>query len=87
MPVAEALVCGCPVIASNASSIPEAGGDSALYFHPEDAEELAQQIQKLRSNPELRESMIEKGHHHQHIFDPKRLTDTLMGIYKEMHPD
>jgi glycosyltransferase involved in cell wall biosynthesis len=87
MPVAEALVCGCPVIASHASSIPEAGGDAALYFHPEDPEELVQQIQKLRSNPELRESMIEKGHHHQHVFDPKRLTDTLMGIYKELHPD
>jgi glycosyltransferase involved in cell wall biosynthesis len=81
MPVAEALVCGCPVIASQASSIPEAGGDAALYFHPDHAEELASLIQQLRSNPALRESMIEKGHQHQQCFDPQKLTDTLMEVY------
>lgn len=87
MPVAEALVCGCPVIASNASSIPEAGGDAALYFDPNNPEALSFVIQQLKSDPVLRESMIEKGHRHQSVFDAQRLTDRLMGIYEELLSD
>ena len=41
MPVAEALVCNCAVLASDRSSIPEAGGNATLYFDPEQADALA----------------------------------------------
>ena len=38
--ILEAMACGCPVIASNTSSIPEIGGDAALYFNPTNPYEL-----------------------------------------------
>lgn len=41
MPVLEAMACGTPVVASSASSIPEAVGDAGLLFAPQDAAELA----------------------------------------------
>ncbi|MGB0564442.1 MAG: glycosyltransferase family 4 protein, partial [Spirulinaceae cyanobacterium] len=36
MPVVEALACGCPVITSPVSSLPEVGGDAVLYVQPDD---------------------------------------------------
>jgi len=34
LPVLEALQCGCPVLLSNNSSLPEVGGNAAFYFDP-----------------------------------------------------
>ena len=61
LPVAEAQAAGCPVISSNTSSLPEAGGDGALYIHPGRPEEIGQAIRKLLEEPDLRESLIAKG--------------------------
>lgn len=55
MPVLEALACGRPVVTSNVSSLPEAGGEAALRVSPEDGEALTQALtQALRLTPEQR---------------------------------
>ncbi len=41
LPVVEAMSCGCPVIASRISSIPEAGGTAAVYVNPFSVESIA----------------------------------------------
>ncbi len=51
LPVAESLARGKPVLASNSSSIPEAGGISAIYFSPYNASECAQKIKELSTDP------------------------------------
>jgi glycosyltransferase involved in cell wall biosynthesis len=61
IPPLEAMNCGCPVVASNASSIPEVCGDAALYFAPRDIPALAQLLREMRDNVPLRLQMIEKG--------------------------
>ncbi|HSP15897.1 MAG TPA: glycosyltransferase family 1 protein [Thermoanaerobaculia bacterium] len=55
-PMLEAMQQGVPVIAARSSSLPEVGGDAALYFDPRDAEELASQIRRV-----LREGMLWQG--------------------------
>lgn len=62
LPVLEAMQNGCPVITSNVSSLPEAGGDAALYINPEDANDIAEKIKKVISDKKLRSDMIEKGY-------------------------
>lgn len=62
LPVLEAMKQGCPVITSNISSLPEAGGDAALYVDPEDVDDIAEKITTLVSNKSLREELIAKGH-------------------------
>ncbi|MCK9686580.1 glycosyltransferase family 4 protein [Scleromatobacter humisilvae] len=62
LPVLEAMACECPAITSNASSLPEVGGDAVLYIElgaNEEAQtfELLQQVQR----PEVRASLIERG--------------------------
>jgi glycosyltransferase involved in cell wall biosynthesis len=61
LPPLEAMACGCPVIASNAASLPEVCGDAALYIDPFCTDSIADGILKLIKNVELRKSFIEKG--------------------------
>jgi glycosyltransferase involved in cell wall biosynthesis len=44
LPVVEALQFGCRTLASRAGALPEAGGDHAEYFDPDDASELARKL-------------------------------------------
>jgi glycosyltransferase involved in cell wall biosynthesis len=57
----EAMACGCPVVTSRASSLPEVVGDAALLVAPTDAEEIAEAMDRVLSDPDLRRSLIEKG--------------------------
>ncbi|MEO0077627.1 MAG: glycosyltransferase family 1 protein, partial [candidate division WOR-3 bacterium] len=50
LPVLEAMACGCPVVASDSSSLPEVGGKAARYFRAGDSRELARVIQELCSD-------------------------------------
>ncbi len=51
-PPLEAMACGCPVAASNAGSIPEAVGDAALLFDPNDPEAIAAAVAAVLESPE-----------------------------------
>lgn len=62
LPVLEAMQYGCPVITSNVSSLPEAGGDAALYVNPEDVDDIADKINQILKDNKLREDLIKKGH-------------------------
>lgn len=61
MPVAEAMLLEKPVVCSNVASLPEVGGDAALYFDPYNIDDMADKLYQVYSNKELRKSMIEKG--------------------------
>jgi glycosyltransferase involved in cell wall biosynthesis len=61
LPVLEAMKYGCPVITSNISSLPEAGGDAAVYVNPNDEQDIAEKIVKVLSDEKLRHEMKEKG--------------------------
>jgi glycosyltransferase involved in cell wall biosynthesis len=62
LPILEAMKYGCPVITSNVSSMPEAGGDAALYVNPEDVSDITKKLDELTSNEKLRKELIEKGY-------------------------
>jgi glycosyltransferase involved in cell wall biosynthesis len=55
IPVAEALVCGTPVVTSNASSLPEAGTDLALCVNPSDTNSLADAMYQALTDQALQE--------------------------------
>ena len=61
LPLVEAMACGVPVVASNTSSIPEVVGDAALLVPPTQPEAFAEAILRVRSDKDLRRTMIEKG--------------------------
>jgi glycosyltransferase involved in cell wall biosynthesis len=53
LPLLEAMAAGCPVLASNAGSLPEVGGEAALYFSPDSANELAACLLRLQDVPAM----------------------------------
>jgi len=61
MPVAESMACGTPVLASNASSLPEAAGDAGILIDPLDVTAWSTAIQEMAAQPQLRAQMRERG--------------------------
>lgn len=61
LPILEAMQNGCPVITSKVSSLPEAGGDAALYVNPMDSSDIADKIDRVLGDEDLRGKMIKKG--------------------------
>jgi len=61
LPPLEAMACGCPVLASNATAMPEVLGDAALLVNPLSVEEMAQGMMAVLEQPELAAGLREKG--------------------------
>lgn len=61
LPVLEAMGYGCPVITSDVSSLPEAGGDAALYVDPENVSDITKKMDELADDEKTRSEMVEKG--------------------------
>ena len=59
--VLEAFACGCPVIASNSSSLPEIVGNAGLLIDPNQPASIATAIDSVCSDQHLRQSLIKKG--------------------------
>lgn len=63
MQILEAMACGTPVITANNSSLPEVGGDAAYYVDDSSVESIKKGIEKLLSEPGLREVLVKRGKH------------------------
>lgn len=68
IPPLEAMLCGCPVVASNASSIPEICGIAAHYFDPCNPNEMLLAIQSVIQDDAFRNTLIERGHQRANSF-------------------
>lgn len=78
IPVLEAQACGCPVISSNSSSLPEILGDSALMCNPTRAEEFANAIIKLVNYQPLKEELVSKGYENVKRFSWEKNAEELL---------
>jgi len=81
LPVIEAMASGCPVIAARNSSIPEAGGDAALYFETLDEINLSERIIELLSDKDLQRECISKGLKQAATFSWERTAQEVYGAY------
>lgn len=61
LPIVEAMQSGVPVVVGNNSSMPEVGGDAVLYADAAQPETIAEQMQQLYRNEQMREKLIQKG--------------------------
>ena len=83
IPVIESMFAGRPVITSNLSSLKEAGGDAAILVNPFEVSELAAAMKKI-SNLDFQASLQTKIENHLQKFDPKKLTEELIELYRSM---
>ena len=83
LPVVEAELCGCPVVTSNVSSLPEAGGPASIQVAPGDTQAIADGMAKALTDSDLRSRMIAEGRAYaMETFRPTTLAQRLMDIYK-----
>lgn len=61
LPILDAFSCGLPVITSNISSMPEVGGEAAIYVDPQSVEDIKNKTNLVTGDEGLRKTMIEKG--------------------------
>ncbi len=87
LPVAEALACGCPVVTSPNSSLPEAGGEAALYADPMDTDALAEAMLVLLEDRDERERRIDLGLRHASQFTRERFAQQLLKAYRSVLED
>jgi len=81
LPPLEAMACGVPVVASDASSIPEVVGDGGLLSKPtEDA--MVKSITRLLDNPSLRKRMARRGLDNARTFTWKRCAEQALEVYE-----
>jgi glycosyltransferase involved in cell wall biosynthesis len=78
LPPLEAMSLGCPVIASNAASIPEVCADAAEYFDPRSAADMAAAITRIVNEPGLRERLRELGFARLKVFTWCHAAHTLL---------
>ncbi len=84
LPVIEAMACGCPVITSNVSVLPETAGDAAVLCDPARAADIGRQIQLLLSDDDLRSRIIEKGYQRATQFHPETYAEKLNLLYAKV---
>ena len=61
LPAIEAMACGVPVIASTSGSLPEVVGDAGILKDAHDVEGLAEAMQQVTEDGNLRRELIAKG--------------------------
>lgn len=87
IPVLESLCCDCPVVTSDVSSMPEAGGEAALYAAPEDVDTVAAHLLRLCTDETFRQERIEKGRIQRMRFAPERVTQDMLAVYRNLLDD
>ena len=80
MPVIESMLCDCPVICSNTSSLPEIGGDAALLVDPNSPDAIADAVRRCMTDTALREDMIVRGRRQAARFSWRKFTLQIVDI-------
>lgn len=83
LPILEAMACGIPVISSYAGSLKEIGGDAALYFNPQDENEMIEKISKLLEDKKLQNELIKKGKERYQKYSWKKLAEQTLQVYQK----
>jgi glycosyltransferase involved in cell wall biosynthesis len=84
LPVLEAMQCGCPVVASDATSIPEVAGDAAVLVNALDSKALADAICRVITDMELRKKLVDSGFEQVKKFSWDRCADTMLKVIRQL---
>lgn len=82
MPVLEAMQCGCPVITSNVSSLPEVIGDAGIQIDPYKNEELVEAYEKMYFDENFRKECSQKGLERAKNFSWEKCVNKVLAVIK-----
>jgi len=84
LPPLEAMAQGTPVISSDASVMPEILGDAALYFNPENVEDIAAKLYQFTVSFKLKHELKEKALHQAQRYSFAKMAKATLGVYQKV---
>jgi len=84
LPPLEAMASGCPVIASNKTSIPEVVGDAGILLDAFDVNDFAHWMNKVYIDEGLKAKLVEEGFKRSKLFSWEKCASETLEIYKEV---
>lgn len=84
IPILDAFSAGCPTVLSDASCLPEVGGDAALYFRVDDGADMKSKIRKVLDDSALAAGMREAGIRRVREFSWERSANETAAIYRSV---
>jgi len=84
LPPLEAMACGCPVVTSNTSALPEVVGDAGIMVDPYDSDGLAQAMARVLTDKNLREEMVRKGFEQARKFSWEETARKTQEVYNKV---
>lgn len=83
IPLVEAMKANCPIVCSDRGSIPEVTGDAAIFFNPEDPQDIALKILRIL-NPETRGFLIDRGNIRSEIFSWEDCAKKTLNVFRSV---
>ncbi len=84
IPLLEAMGCGCPVVTSNGSSLPEVAGEAGILVDPTDVEQIAAAIRQVLDDPALAADRRQKGLARARLFSWDRCAQETLDAYRRV---
>jgi len=81
LPPLEAMAYNLPVISSNASCLPEILGQAAVYFNPENVDDIASKIRLVLDDKELQQNLILQGKKQMEKYSWDKMGKEILGVY------
>jgi glycosyltransferase involved in cell wall biosynthesis len=81
LPGLEAMTTGAPVVSSNATCLPEVYGEAAEYFNPLNIDDMAATIERVITNKDLRNKLIEAGYKQVEKYSWRRTAEQTHKVY------
>lgn len=83
MPVAEAMIAGCPVACANTTSLPEIAGDAAALFDPQNVSDIAATLLRLGTDAGLRDELRAAGTRRRGMFSARDAAVKTLSVYRQ----
>jgi len=80
----EAMACGCPVITSNCSAMPEVVGDAGILVNPYNEEEIVCAIERVLTDAELKKQMVEKGLQRAKLYSWEKTARETLKVFENL---
>ena len=84
LPVLEAMQCGCPVISSDRTSLPEIGGDAAKWIDPANPQSICEAMLEMEANPAMRLGQIAAGIEQARRFTWEKTALATLDFYRKV---
>ena len=84
IPILDAFSVGLPVITSNVSSMPEIGGEAALYIDPNHAEDIKEKLDMVMGDKKMKEDLVKEGLERVKQFSWEKTAEKTADVYRRL---